>query len=217
MKSLLPVLLLLIGVSFSACDNSESNPEDDLFDEDEPECATVTFEFVPGASVAEGLAINTQFEELLGMSFKLADGTDPRIAEVGAPTTAFEPNDSPSSRQTTGDFFLTDDGLLTTEASPLIVSFSVPVDSASGIVLDIDGVETFTIQAYDVSETLLEEVVITAGDPNTGSRSLAPWWFSRETPDVASVRFIGQRPTGLFGLGFDNFTTCAPARLPQSQ
>lgn len=215
MKPLLTALLLTFGLFLAACDsNEESNPEDDLFDEEQPECATVTFEFVPGDDVAEGLVINSQFEELLGMVFSLEDGTDPVIAKTGAPSTAFEPNDSPISDQGIGSFFLTDDGQITTEVSPLIVTFSAPVDSASGLVLDIDGGETFTIQAFDASDNLLEASVITAGDPGTGSRIATPWWFSRETPDVASIRFVGERPSGIFGLGFDNFTTCAPARLP---
>jgi len=215
MKSLQFVLLLSFSLLFVACDNNEDpNPEEELFDEEQPECATVTFEFVPGGDIVEGLAINSQFEELLNITFELENGNDPVIAETGAPSTAFEPNDNPESGQGVGSFFLTDDGLITEDASPLIVTFSVPVDSASGLVLDIDGGETFTIQAFDVADNLLEESVITDGDPGTGSRQATPWWFSREAPDVASIRFSGVRPSGIFGLGFDNFTTCAPARLP---
>lgn len=214
MKPLLTVLLLMFGLFLGACDNNEDpNPEEDL-EPDERGCSTVTFEFVPGNDVVEGLAINTQYEELLFTTFSLEDGTDPVIAQTGAPSTAFEPNDNPVGGQNIGSFFLTDDGFITEDASPLIVDFSVPVDSASGFVLDIDGGETFTIQAFNASGEILDEVVVSDGDPGTGSRAATPWGFSRATPDVVRVRFEGVRPTGIFGLGFDNFTTCAPGRLP---
>lgn len=217
MKSLSAAFLLTFALLFVACDSNDSNatnPEEEIFDEDEPECATVTFEFVPGEELSEGLVINSQFEDLLGMTFSLEDGTDPVLAKTGAPSTAFEPNDSPNNGQGVGDFFLTDDGLITADLSPLIVTFTAPVDSASGLVLDIDGGETFNIQAFDSSNNMLEDFVITDGDPGTGSRIATTWFFSRDTPDVASIRFEGQRPSGIFGLGFDNFTTCAPSRLP---
>ena len=77
-------------------------------------CATLDFETVPGVTVAEGVLINTQFQPTLGMSFILEDGTFPRIAEVGMPTTAFEPSDTPEDDQGIGNFFLTDDGFFST-------------------------------------------------------------------------------------------------------
>ncbi len=176
-------------------------------------CFTVNFETIPGEQVAEGLLIDTQFESDLGISFVLEDGTVPRLAEIGTPTTAFEPRDTPEEDQGIGSFFLTDDGELTSgNASPLIVTFSQPVDSAGGVVLDIDFTETFTIEARDNSEQVLEQIIITAGDDSTGDGIATPWSFAREMPDVASIRFEGVRPSGRFGLGFDNFTTCAPAR-----
>ena len=176
-------------------------------------CFTVDFETVPGEQVSEGLLIDTQFEDDLGISFTLEDGTSPRLAEIGTPTTAFEPRDTPEPEQGIGSFFLTDDGELTSgNASPLIVTFSQPVDSAGGVVLDIDFNETFTIEARDDSEQVLEQIIITAGDDSTGDGIATPWSFARAMPDVASIRFEGVRPSGRFGLGFDNFTTCAPAR-----
>lgn len=183
--------------------------------QDAMECATIDFETIPGATAADGLEINTQFEATLGFSFALEDGSSPRLAQVGNPTTAFEPADTPDAGQNIGDFFLTDDGLITSASSPspLIVTFSVPVDSAGGVILDIDFSETFTIQARDAQEAVLEEIVLSAGDPETGSGNATPWEFGRPTADVASIRFVGFKPSGAFGLGFDLFTTCAPGRL----
>lgn len=91
------------------------------------------------------------------------------------------------------------------------------MDSASGVVLDIDGGETFTIEARDASGQVLQQIVITAGDEGTGDGMATPWSFSRASADVASVRFEGVRPSGRFGLGFDNFTTCAPDRVTSTE
>lgn len=52
-------------------------------------CATLDFETVPGETAAEGVLVDMQFEQSLGMSFALEDGNVPRLAEVGSPTTAF--------------------------------------------------------------------------------------------------------------------------------
>lgn len=176
-------------------------------------CAILDFETVPGQSPSEGLLISDQFEGSLGISFILEDGTFPRLAEIGRPTTAFEPNDTPAPDQGIGSFFLTDDGLVTSgDASPLIVDFSTPVDSASGVVLDIDFTEAFTITAYDSSGHVLEQIVVNAGDEGTGDGLATSWSFRRGGADVASIRFEGTRASGRFGLAFDNFATCAPAR-----
>ena len=182
-------------------------------------CATIDFESIPGSTPSDDLLIDTQFESSLYLTFALEDGTVPRLAEVGSPTSAFEPSDTPAPGQGIGTYFLTDDGLLTSaeEPSPLIVTFTVLADSASGVVLDIDGGETFTIQARDANGSLLEEIVISAGDPNTGDGVATPWGFARPSADVASIRFMGVRPSGRFGLGFDLFTTCAPGRVPPPQ
>ena len=177
-------------------------------------CATIDFEFIPGMPASDYLSIDTQFEEALGITFSLEDGTAPELAEVGGATSAFEPNDTPNPGQGIGTYFLTDDGFLTSasEPSPLIVDFSLPVDSAGGVVLDIDGGETFTIQARDAAGNVLEEIAISGGDEGTGDGVATTWSLSRATADVVSIRFQGVRPSGRFGLGFDNFTTCAPAR-----
>ena len=183
------------------------------------ECATIDFETIPGTTATDGLEINAQFADSLGFTFALEDGTSPRLAQVGNPTTAFEPADTPDANQGIGTFFLTDDGLITSNSSPspLIVAFTIPVDSAGGAILDIDFSETFTIQARDANDTVLEEIVLTAGDAGTGSGKATPWTFGRPTPDVASIRFVGFKPSGVFGLGFDLFTTCAPGRVTSTE
>lgn len=181
-------------------------------------CAILDFETIPGETPVEGLLISTQFFDSLGISFSLENGELPRLAKVGAPATAFGGAfgpDTPAPGQNIGSFFLTDDGVLSgLNAPPLIVNFAFPIDTASGRVLDIDFDETFTVEARDSSGQILEQVVIMAGDPGTGDAIATFWSFNRDTADIYSIRFVGTRNApGAFGLGFDNFTTCAPGRV----
>ena len=179
----------------------------------------IDFETIPGIGVpTEGLAIGTQYAATAGVSFALEDGSLPLIAEVGSPTTAFQPSDNPAAQDAAliGQFFLTDDGTVAgLNPSPLIVSYSTPTASASGVVLDIDFNEMFTIEARDFNGAILETLIIQAGDPNTGSRRATPWAIQRAQNDIFSIRFVGTRTTaGGFGLGFDNFDTGVVIPIP---
>jgi len=202
-------LLLLASSMFASSTVAQSSPV----------CRTRDFEMLDGQVPPEGTEIDTQFAADLGLTFQLeAEGDpSPRIARPGSPMTAFESPfgvDTPAPDQNTGDAFLTDDGLVTTGvAPPLLVTFDSPADSASGVVLDIDAGESFTIEARGSGDAVLETITITSGDAGTGDALATPWAFKRSTPDVTSIRFSGT-PVGSrrFGLGFDNFTTCVPGR-----
>jgi hypothetical protein len=183
----------------------------------------IDFESIPGSAPIEGLAINTQFLATEGVSFILENGADPVLAQVGDPMTAFggPPNhtggDTPAGGQNIGSFFLTDDGVVSSSLiSPaLIVSYSTPTSAASGVILDIDLTETFTIQAHDNSGNVLETINIADGDPNTGDGIATFWSFDRATTDIASIRFAGSRTlAGGFGLGFDNFNARSASVVP---
>ena len=184
-----------------------------------PGCETLDFETIPGATAAEGLAVRDQYERALGMTFRLEGGGAPTLAAVGRPTAAFEASagpDTPDAGQGVGRFFLTDDGDLSgDEAPPLVVAFASPVQQAAGVLLDVDGDERFTIEARDASGAVVDRVVIADGDEGTGDGAATLWAIARPVPDVASIRIAGERPRGRFGLGFDNFTTCAPSRVPR--
>lgn len=185
----------------------------------------ITFETVPGVGTpSEGLEISTEFLSTEGVRFSLEGGGFPRIAEVGAPVTAFAgpPNstgaDNPLPGQNIGTFFLTDDGSLGGLFSPpLLVSYDSPTAAASGVILDIDFDETFTIEARDLLGNTLEAITITAGDPSTGDGVATFWSFDRGINEIYSLRFVGTRQAaGAFGLGFDNFNARAipePHRL----
>jgi hypothetical protein len=121
--------------------------------------------------------------------------------------------DTPAPNQDIGTFFLTDDGRMAgLNAPPLIVLYDPPTSAASGVVMDIDFNETFTIEARDAAGAILQSVVIKAGDPNTGDGMATRWSIDRESADIHSIRFIGRRTAaGGFGLGFDNFCSRSSA------
>jgi len=185
------------------------------------QAAIIDFESIPGVGVPiEGLIISDQFEASDGISFALEGGGNPRIAQLGSPTTAFKGHggvgDTPAPGQGTGSFFLTDDGSLSGLTSPpLLINYSTPTSAASGFILDIDFDESFLIQARDDSGSVLQTINILAGDPGTGNGIATFWSFDRPTEDIASIRFAGSRAAaGAFGLGFDNFNARSATVVP---
>lgn len=193
------------GLAFAAALAAYSTAHADVID----------FETIPGATPTEGLSISNQFLASDGVSFALSDGSSPVLAKVGAPTTAFAgpPNnsgsDTPASGQNIGEYFLTDDGSLSGLSSPaLIVTYSQATRAASGVILDIDFDESFTISLFDsmIGGNLLDTISINAGDPGTGDGIASLWSFDRGVADVFRLEFQGTRTAaGQFGLGFDNF------------
>lgn len=182
----------------------------------------IDFETVPGAVPSEGLAISNQFAATAGVTFSLANGSTPVLAEVGGPRTAFDGvgPDGPAAGENIGQFFLTDDGVTSgVTVSPLIVSYSMATQNVSGEILDIDRGESFVISAFDslVGGALLDTITINAGDADTGNGVATNWAFTRASADILRIEFAGARSgAGFFGLGFDNFNsgvTVAPAPL----
>jgi gliding motility-associated-like protein len=178
-------------------------------------CLDIDFETLPGQTPREGLVISDQYLAEYGVQFSLEDGTSPRLAQVGMPTTAFASvfgQDTPAPGTNIGQFFLTDDGNLSgLQMSPLIITFAHPVDSFSTCVLDIDLGEWFVIEAFGENGELLLEDTIRDGDPGTGDGASTCWGFNFDGCEgsVYRVRFAGFRQTaGAFGLGMDNFSFC---------
>ena len=188
------------------------------------EAVVIDFETVPGAVPSEGLAISNQFAATAGVTFSLANGNTPVLAEVGAPRTAFDGvgPDGPAAGENIGQFFLTDDGLTSgVTTSPLIVSYSTAAQNVSGEILDIDRGETFVISAFDsvIGGALLDTITINTGDADTGNGVATNWAFNRVSADILRIEFAGSRSggVGFFGLGFDNFNsgvTGGPVPLP---
>lgn len=170
----------------------------------------INFESIPGESPYEGLSISDQFLATAGVSFSLEGGGFPVLAEVGDPRTAFGPSDTPAAGQDIGSFFLTDTGSLSSDTPPaVIISYSTPTAIASGVLIDIDFNEGWTLEAFDSDQVLLDTITLNSGDPGTGNALATPWIFDHSTNDISSIRLSGIRPggAGLFGLGFDNFET----------
>ncbi|MCB9434513.1 MAG: hypothetical protein H6668_21305 [Ardenticatenaceae bacterium] len=203
------ILLLLVSCVLFAKANGDSLA---TFGTESGNSTLIDFESIPGETPFEGLVISDQFLASDGIVFSLENGESPVLAQVGPPATAFAgpPNnsgDTPAPGQNIGSFFLTDDGALAgLNPEALIVSYTPPTAMASGVILDIDLGETFTIDARDANGNVLETITIIAGDPNTGDGIATRWALYRAEEDIYSIRFKGRRSTaGAFGLGFDNF------------
>lgn len=175
----------------------------------------ISFESVPGSgSPVDGTSINTQYAASTGMSFSLLGGGSPVLAKVGGSRTAFQgyggQPDQPAPGEAVGSWFLTDDGIVGPPPLPLIVSFTGPVAIAGGQILDIDGTESWRIEAYDSSNTLLDSLILSSSTPHAGDGLATDWSFLRLSADIAWIELIF---TGLYdhdiGEAFDNFFTDA--------
>lgn len=101
----------------------------------------------------------------------------------------------------------------------IVVSYDPPTAEASGVVLDVDNFETFTVEARRSDGTVVQSFVITAGDDDTGDGVATPWAVRLDDPIVTSIRFLGARPEPplAFGQGFDRFDArSAPSLVPVS-
>jgi hypothetical protein len=174
----------------------------------------VTFEEIPSSTPTDGMVISNQFLGSHGISFSLANGQHPILAQTGAPQTAFAgpPTDTgpdmPAENQAVGSFFLTDDGVVSGPPSDLIISYLLPDKAASGVILDVDGVEEWTVEALGVSTQVLDSVVIASGDLGTGDGIATFWSFDRPTKDIYFIRlrYSASQIQGGVGLAFDNFS-----------
>ena len=80
-------------------------------------CLTLDFETIPGSEPASGVVLSDQYRSTFGVTFSLEGGGHPVLAQVGPPREAFQGpgrgSDNPAAGVDVGQFFLTDDGVLT--------------------------------------------------------------------------------------------------------
>jgi hypothetical protein len=169
----------------------------------------IDFETLPGGAPSEGAPISTQYGATFHVSFTLENGTQPILAKVGDPTTAFErdtgPGDTPLG-QSNGSFFLTDDGVVGPAPPPLLITYVTPTKAAYGEILDIDGDEGWTVEALDASDAGVATVVLDAGTQGTGDGVVTPFTFTRPTADIRAIRVRYTGASNVVGLAFDNFS-----------
>jgi hypothetical protein len=167
----------------------------------------IDFETFPDGTIpTDGQSISNQYESAFGVTFSLETGESPVIAKVGPPRTAFAGfggDDMPRPDINVGQSFLTDDGVVGAPPSPLIIDYSVPVQGASGVIIDIDFSEQWTVEAYDAADKILDSIVLTPA----GNGSASPWRFDFPTPVInrIRIRYTGGGGNNI-GLAFDNFS-----------
>lgn len=176
----------------------------------------ITFETLGGATPTEGQRVTDQYQDEFGITFSVEGGGAPTIAMVGSPIAAFgnavDGDDTPAAGPAAGSYFLTDDGSLTTDGSPpgLVLTLDPATDYVAGDIYDIDGQESFELQALDGDGRVLATRSFASGDPGTGEGVASRWVFEVGSPTIVQVVIRGFRPGGQFGFGFDNIRTRAP-------
>lgn len=177
----------------------------------------IDFESIPkGSATTDRQSISDQFKESHGITFKLASGGTPQIAKVGGERTAFNCSDCPGGsadgvKDTTlvGASFLTDGSETSASGSALIVEYVRPVTEASGVILDIDSGESWTITARDQAGKTIQTITFAEGQAGTGSGIATPWSVSVASPlQIHSLQLAGKEDgkVAIQGLGFDRFS-----------
>lgn len=178
--------------------------------------AIVGFETIPYGTLAEGMAISNQYTLSDGITFNLAGGTKPILAQVGAPGYAFTGyggvDDTPAPGQNVGSFFLVDPTTPIQTGVPLdlLVTYSAPVQFASGGILDIDGTEGWLVQAFNASAVVIGSLSFSPSSLGAGDAIETMWSFSHASADIKAIR-IHYNGTQVENIGYawDNFSTVA--------
>lgn len=193
---------------------------------------TIDFETLPdGTPTADDMTITNEYNvPPYWVCFAIEGGQPsdvPRIAKVGPPATAFAGpdeysdciggysfDDMPAPGEPVQCSFLVGPGSIQ-DPLPLLVSYTYPVQSACGVILDVDGAEEWTITALGSDTlTVIDAQFIQTGMPETGTGIATPWRVS--FPDgISFVRFVGHKPEGFFGWALDNFAPSGFSEVPQ--
>lgn len=185
----------------------------------DPNVNFIDFEALPGTGLAptNNLNISDQFQKKFGVTFALANGRLPSIAKVDAGAdSAYRCNAKDCSsdynglrpgQPSVGRWLLkgANGATYAQNPSPLIITYDSPTASASGNILDIDGAESWTIEALDASDAVTDTVLL-RGARAQGDGIQTPFAFSHKTADIKKIRITGHSGAA-FGLGFDNFAT----------
>ncbi len=200
----------------------------------------INFEVLPGGSTrpADGMPIDNHWRGSPHFLHFMLEGAGtpmvPQIAWAGGPATAFDgvlggscdvnSADMPLSSLNADCTFLTDDGIAGAGGRPrtIRIQYNQPVMEASGILLDVDGVESYRIEALDESGAAIAGVFmdVDATSPGSGNGLATPWALATGDPSkpIFTVRMEYTGPTtGAMGdgLSFDNFapSTICPDRI----
>lgn len=184
----------------------------------------IDFETFPdGSTPASCERIGFQYLNAFGLIFVMSDNTLPRAAQVGGQVfQAFQgprrenhecgvdmatERDMPALGEPVGCTFLTDDDCIVAPNPKTlrVVYLLRPAKQACGDLLDIDAAEQWTIRALDEQNVVRGQVVISAGDPDTGDGVASAWRFAFDSPVIWNLEFEFTGAGNSVGIAFDNF------------
>ena len=174
----------------------------------------ITFESVEGNSPTRGSNITNQFAETHGVTFSLASGAPPLLAEYGVagPTGYFADNvaNGINPDQNVGQFFITDGSRNAPTSDALIIDYTNPVLEAQMDLIDIDFNEVYIVTAYNTAGAIVGETTHAA--PNLayrdGQKTTITIQSENGTKDIKRITVLGQKAdfATSIGIGFDNFS-----------
>ncbi len=177
----------------------------------------IDFELLPdGTRPKEGLVIDDQYWMSHGVRFKRENGGFPQIAQVGSPLTGWRCKQSGCSdsedgvrgegAEQIGQYALTDDGEVKSNAQVVIVEYANPVSQASGILIDIDGGDEWLVEGLDSSSNVIDSWNFRSNDSTYSGKGVL-WSLSASLPTIVSIRMERVSPdTKNEGFGFDRFS-----------
>ena len=184
-----------------------------LLGSSQPARAIVGFETIPFGTLSEGLAISNQYTLSDGITFNLAGGIKPILAQVGSPGYAFTGyggvDDLPAPGQNVGNFFLVDPSTPIQTGVPLdlLVTYTTASQFAGGGILDIDGTEGWLVQALNSSAVVIDSLSFNPSSPGAGDAIETLWSFSHVSADIKAIRihYTGTQVENI-GYAWDNFS-----------
>ena len=166
-----------------------------------------------GGTPVESTVVTTQWKASHGVTFaEEGPGTGLKIAKVGPSLIkafycgvgcALPDEDVVLPGQKVGKFFLTQrEG---DNPAPIRITFTNPVASFSGNILDIDGFEKWVITAYNKAGVQIGATLVLQGLNNSGAQT----YFKIDHGNVADIASVVFKGTDVNSLGFalDNFST----------
>lgn len=167
----------------------------------------IDFESLPDGSAAQsGMKISDQFEEDYGITFARGNGQAATIAKRGGATEAFGSHDNivGYDQDETGDYFLTDDGVISGSSATMVMDLTIAANALHGLILDVDFEDCWHIAAYDEVGGLVSEIVLAAGAPGTGNGRAAGFTISDPNGfnSIARIEFVGTTNVTM-GFAFD--------------
>jgi hypothetical protein len=176
----------------------------------------IDFENLQSQNLTIGATISDQFMMSHGVQFSTLSGEPVMLAGYGvaSPVAYFGGPENVENflapNQNAGQFFITDGHKQAEMTETMVIQYAEPTHEASMDLVDIDFSETYTLQAFDVQDQLVDEVQIASPIDNYRDGQMTKFIVRSADgqPTIHKLQISGFNPPGANGIGFgvDNFS-----------